>query len=109
MKKGDIVIAVPMGNEARRGNDRIVKAMVISMGPKYFKLEAINKDGHFRNRFSIETMREATEYTSDWQIYESEEQLRITIETPKLRREIIEKINGFSYTQLVELNQKLLS
>ncbi len=78
------VYVKPMGNEARR-NSEIRVAKVTKVVRKYFELRGQNGQV-FRNRFNLDTLLEDTEYTVNFRVYLSFDELNLEEEDRMLRK-----------------------
>ena len=105
MKKiilGQRVWVIPMNNELRYDPNPF-EAIVTKIGNKYFEIEAPKR--HFSNKFNIDTLKEKTEYSSDYFVYESKQAWLDKEETLRLKKVLIEKISNMKLEQLVSLNE----
>lgn len=72
MEVGQIVYLKPSGNQARVSSD-IRKGEITKIGRKYFEVKT---EGYWREtKFHKEGLRQVTEYTPDWQLYFSEQEI----------------------------------
>ncbi len=100
IQKGQGVIMVGIGNQARYGT-QIHKATVTTIGRKWFKVDCevfyLGRD----HQFSLEDGRNNGKgYSPEWQIFESEEEYKESLETPTLRNEVEKALRELSYKQL---------
>lgn len=106
MKIGQEVFIKRIGNAARHiknPNDLISKEIVESVGKKYFKLK-----NYRREKFSIKDMRDVSDYSSNYLVYESEQQIKDEMETNKIRKFIESYPFGkLSLERLKEIEQML--
>ncbi|MGG3890312.1 hypothetical protein [Metabacillus fastidiosus] len=103
---GEKVYLKPVNNAARGGNKEIREEYIIKIGRKYF---FVGKEGETNERlmvkFNIDDLRQVTDYSPNWIIYFSKQEILDTEESIKLTREIKEKFNtwgnvGLSLDQL---------
>ena len=86
MKKGDTVYLRPvkLGNAYRRDN-KIKEGIVKSVGRKYVEVE-------YYGKFNIKGGIQKTEFSADYKLYESIDDLNIVIESEELSHKIINSI-----------------
>ena len=92
-KVGDKFCLVHEGINVRSNNVSPCKCVVIKSGRKYFRVKPENRDMEIE--FLISTMRQNTIYSSDWSIYNSEDEYRKKIELGKLKRKFTGIFNGY--------------
>lgn len=103
MKKGQKVFVKTTGNAARNGT-KIFEAEVVSVGRKYFTLEA---EGRWlgRTKFSLESMIDVSEYTADYKVYLSMKELEEEPLKPIKEKEITLSLRGKSYEELIRIEE----
>ncbi|WP_299831419.1 hypothetical protein [uncultured Metabacillus sp.] len=82
---GQKVYLKPVNNAARYGNKEIREQEIVKVGRKYF---FVGSKGEARERwmikFSIEDLRQVTEYANDWELYFSEQEILDEEETEEI-------------------------
>ena len=85
MKEGDKIFIKTCGNAARCRGSRIIDTVITKVGRKYFFVKDLP-----RIKFSIDTMREVTDYCVDYVAYISKEKILEEIELSSLNAKIKE-------------------
>ena len=94
MKKpivGQTLFLMPLGNQARRSK-KLQPVKVFSVGSKYFKVK--NEQYGWVVSFHIGNWREVTNYSANWQAFESEQEIIDLLQSAELYTKIR---NAFSY------------
>jgi hypothetical protein len=92
---GQKVYLKPVNNAARR-NSEIREQTIVKIGRKYF---FVGREGEtnerFMTKFSIEDLREVTEYSADWEVYFSRKEILDEEEFAELSRDIRLKFSSY--------------
>lgn len=108
LKVGQPVFLEPCSNAARYSK-KIIHAEVTSVGNKYFTVGRPSETyKEFRNKFSLETMQEHSEYSSDYIVHLSLADITEKMERPKLIQQILAKLSGVTFEDLKKLNESLV-
>jgi hypothetical protein len=91
---GQTVYLKPQGNRARGGNKEITTDRISSIGKQYFYLE---KE---KNKVSIETGLENSQYTADFRVYLSKQEIQDEYEANRLVYEIRDRIGQYGETKI---------
>jgi hypothetical protein len=98
---GQRVFLKPINNAARYGNKEIREEVILKAGRKYF---SVGKEGetreHWMIKFNIEDLRQVTNYSPDWQLYFSKQEIIDENETLEITREIRRKFEGYGHINL---------
>ncbi|WP_236583363.1 MULTISPECIES: beta barrel domain-containing protein [Bacillus amyloliquefaciens group] len=101
IKVGSTVYLKPINNAARYGRKDILEKVVLKKGRKYFY---VGNTGDTETRrmfkFSLEDMTEVTEYSPDWEVYLSKQEIIDKEEKEKLKLEISSVFNRWSTADL---------
>ncbi|CAI6273794.1 hypothetical protein NRS6186_11415 [Bacillus subtilis] len=101
IKVGSTVYLKPIYNAARYGRKDILEKIVLKKGRKYFY---VGNTGETETRrmfkFSLEDMREVAEYSSDWELYLSKQEIIDEEEKEKLIFEMRSVFNRWSTADL---------
>ena len=105
LKVGDIVFVVPIGpNNTRhmKGSilDNIKEETIEKVGNKYFYLK-----GWVREKFSIETMQDVSNYCEDWKVYTDKQQILDEVEYGELYSCIKSKFARWGKNDIFTLDQ----
>ena len=106
MVKGQIVFAKAYGHNSDRNNRKITKCIVVSVGPKYFKIKEFEIDKIFdafeRMKFSQEDMCDVTNYSSEYRVYLSEKEMQDEIDRPSVKLKIDVHLSALTTDELRE-------
>ncbi len=102
MKKGDIVFV----KKLRSRENEIIKAKVITYGSKYFTLLDLNNPYSFRNKFSLETMKDVSKFGPEYKVYLTEKEIQDEIDRPKYISQIADRLKIMSADELKNLINK---
>ncbi len=101
IKVGSTVYLKPINNAARYGRKDILEKVVLKKGRKYFY---VGNTGETETRrmfkFSLEDMREVTEYSPDWELYLSKQEIIDKEEKKKLMSDIRSVFDRWSTADL---------
>ncbi|PYY28307.1 beta barrel domain-containing protein [Paenibacillus illinoisensis] len=100
MKSGDIVFLKAVGNNARYRNDTYVEEYVVgSIGRKYFD---VYKDGNKSRtiKFRLSGLRQHTDYSPDWKLYFSMQEILDEEESERLSGKLREIFNSYGKINL---------
>ncbi len=101
IKVGSTVYLKPINNAARYGRKDILEKVVLKKGRKYFY---VGNTGETETRrmfkFSLEDMREVTEYSPDWELYLSKQEIIDKEEKKKLMFDIRSVFDRWSTADL---------
>jgi hypothetical protein len=100
MKSGDIVFLKAVGNNARNRNDTYVEEYVVgSIGRKYFD---VHKDGNksWTIKFRLDGLRQHTDYSPDWKLYFSMQEILDEEEFKKLSGKLRVKFGQYGKIDL---------
>lgn len=93
---GRIVYLKPINNNARKGNKKIEECKIEKIGRKYFEVD-------YRSlRFTIDNLEHATEYSKDWKLHLSEQDILDEYEKNDLNNQIE---NVFRYGSKLSLDK----
>jgi hypothetical protein len=100
LKIGQTVYLKPINNLARRNNE-IFTDTVYKLGRKY----ATIKDNKFgcNAEFDLFTMREKSNYSSDYEVYLTFEDAENSSKQPQERRKTIDLVSSLTYTELLKV------
>lgn len=95
------VFLMPVGNHARYGNNEAQEFTIKKIGRKYFD---VGRDGdnerHFIKFHLDEERRQVTEYSANWKLYLSKQEILDEEESEVLVEEIRKKLNGYGKVSL---------
>ncbi|MCY7947968.1 hypothetical protein P8891_06505 [Bacillus atrophaeus] len=101
IKVGTPVFLKPVNNAARYGRKDILEKVVLKKGRKYFY---VGNTGETETRrmfkFSLEDMKQVTEYSADWELYLSKQEIINQEEKRKLMFDIRSFFNRCSSSDL---------
>ncbi|WP_413154934.1 hypothetical protein [Bacillus subtilis] len=101
IKVGSTVYLKPINNAARYGRKDILEKVVLKKGRKYFY---VGNTGETETRrmfkFSLEDMKEVTEYSPDWELYLSKQEIIDKEEKKKLMSDIRSVFDRWSTADL---------
>lgn len=96
---GQTICLKPVGNMTRHLNGNILDAIrevkVTKVGRKYFYTDRFNN-----KKFSLEEMRDVSEYSAEWKVYLSKQDIIDEIECDKLAYKIRCQIGSYGKTNL---------
>ena len=92
---GQEVYAVTTGNRAR-GGSMILKGIVTKVGKKYFDVDHIGDYGCKMGTFFNDSMKEKTDFSSNYTIYLTEEEAIDVVNKPKAIREVSELLKSLN-------------
>lgn len=93
--KGQKVVLKTVGNLARSGS-KIIDATITKVGTKYFYVvKDSDKLGREPIKFDIKTLYESTNYSANYQIYGSRDELEDIMESNRLLELIRDNIGSF--------------
>lgn len=95
IKQGQTLWVKTIGNLARGGTSRHFSVIVTSVGKKYFTL-----DKCIRCKFEIASLQEATEYSSNFKVYFSEQEILDEKEAEILAEKIRNIIGAYGKSTL---------
>ena len=112
MEKGQIVFVKTIGYNSNRNDVGIIKSVIVSVGKKYFTLEPFDENGlsrsyYFRNKFSLEDMREVSNYSSNYKVYLSEKEIQDEIDRPSVKLKIDIHLSELTTDELREVLELL--
>jgi hypothetical protein len=91
----------PVNNAARYGNNEIKELVIKKIGKKYFFVGGENQDNErFWTKFDIEELREVSNYSPDWKLYFSKQEILDEQESDKLTSEIRNKFGSYGRLDL---------
>lgn len=100
MKIGDKVYLKPINNRARYGNEAIEEYIIKKIGRKYFEVW----DGIYEfssTKFHLENdHRQVTDYSPDWELYFSKQEILDKNECDQITKEIRDKFTGWGKVNL---------
>lgn len=99
MQVGDYVYLKPVNNAARYGKHDIVENIIKKVGRKYFEVW----DGEHEytiTKFHLDTKRQVTNYSPDWILYFSKQEVINEQEHNKIISEIRKVFEGWSKVNL---------
>jgi hypothetical protein len=92
---GQKVYLKPINNAARGGNKEILEAEIVKVGRKYFELNR-----GLIKKYSMENLEQVTEYTPDYKLYFSKQDILDEYETNSLYSEIESKFGAWAKKDL---------
>ena len=95
---GETVYLKTVGNAAR-GGVSIKETRIVSVGRKYFEVGE-EKGGRFNIKFHLEDNRQFTDYSADWEIYFSRQEIYDEEESEKIESELRMKFGSWGKTDL---------
>lgn len=99
MQIGDKVYLKPVNNKARNGNEKIEEYLIKKVGRKYFEVW----DGIYdfsSIKFNLETKTQVTNYSPDWELYFSKQEILDEQECNQLTKIIRNKFTGWGKVNL---------
>ncbi len=103
--KGQTVWVKPIRNAARH-NAKVKEVVITTVGRKYFTLEGWD---FARKKFSIETLEEVSEYSADYEVYLSLEDLEHAEARPEKLKTVERLLYSLTFPQLVEVEDFIKS
>ncbi|WP_444559018.1 beta barrel domain-containing protein [Bacillus stercoris] len=101
IKVGSTVYLKPINNAARYGRKDILEKVVLKKGRKYFYVgNTVETETRRMFKFSLEDMREVTEYSPDWELYLSKQEIIDKEEKKKLMSDIRSVFDRWSTADL---------
>ncbi|WP_252500843.1 beta barrel domain-containing protein [Bacillus subtilis] len=101
IKVGSTVYLKPINNAARYGRKDILEKVVLKKGRKYFYVGNTGETETKRMfKFSLEDMKEVTEYSPDWELYLSKQEIIDKEEKKKLMSDIRSVFDRWSTADL---------
>lgn len=98
---GQKVYLKPINNAARYGNKEINEKTILKIGRKYFSVgEEGQTNERFMTKFEIEDLREVTDYSPDWEVYFSEQEILDEEEFNEIARDIRLKFGSYGKLDL---------
>ena len=93
-----------VGNAARHNKDGGFDAVVSKVGRKYFTLShETNKYFERDYKFNVEDLTQVTNYSSDYELYNSREEYDKKNLKPKRIQEITNLLSSLTYEQVTEI------
>lgn len=103
VKKGQEVFLIGINNQARYGKQEY-KAVVKSVGRKWFTVECNERGSLVYDRFSLEDgTNDGKGYISNWRIYPTEEQFIEATDKPILLKQMLGAVQELDYKGLLKL------
>ena len=100
LEVGQKVFLKSVGNAARYG-EKIREEVISKIGRKYFW---VGKEGEtnerFMTKFNVEDLRQVTDYSADWVVYFSKQEILDEKESNELTREIRSKFDTWGKIDL---------
>ncbi|MGF2740747.1 MULTISPECIES: hypothetical protein [unclassified Bacillus (in: firmicutes)] len=98
---GTPVFLKPVNDAARYGRKEVLEKTVLKKGKKYFYIGNMGETETRRMlKFSLEDMTQVTEYSADWELYLSKQEIIDEEEKEKLIFEIRSVFNRWSSVDL---------
>lgn len=100
MQVGDKVYLKAAGNNARYDKEvRIEEYIIRKIGRKYFEVSSKEHET-WTIKFNLENNKQVTNYSADWILYFSKQEIIDEIETDNLTREIRNRFDSWSKVNL---------
>ncbi|WP_081390270.1 beta barrel domain-containing protein [Paenibacillus odorifer] len=100
MKTGDTVYLKAIGNEGRRHKEvHVVEYKIGKIGRKYFEVYKEDYES-YTIKFRIESNRQHTDYSPDWELYFSMQEVLDKEESERLSRKLGEKFGSYGRVDL---------
>lgn len=93
-------------NSFARRNDEIYTATIEKVGKKYATIK--DSSLYANNQFVIDTMREKSEYSPNYEVYLTYEDAENSTKTPKERQITITMVNDLNYNELVRVQKFIM-
>lgn len=93
-------------NSLARRNDEIYTATIEKVGKKYATIK--DSSLYANNQFVIDTMREKSEYSPNYEVYLTYEDAENSTKTPKERQITITMVNDLNYNELVRVQKFIM-
>jgi hypothetical protein len=91
----------PVNNAARYGDKELRELIIKKIGKKYFFVGGENQNNErFWTKFDIEELREVSNYSPDWELYFSKQEILDEQESNDISRDIRLKFGGYGKLDL---------
>jgi hypothetical protein len=98
---GQKVYLKPVNNAARYGNKEIKEQTILKIGRKYFLVGAEGQTNErWMTKFSIEDLREVSDYSPDYELYFSKQEILDEEESNDIVRDIRLKFGSYGKINL---------
>lgn len=98
---GQKVYLKPINNAARYGDKELKEQVIKKIGKKYFFVGSEESNNErFWTKFSIEELREVSNYSPDWELYFSKQEILDEQESDKLTSKIRNKFGSYGRLDL---------